>query len=215
MTGLYLTDFWESEGPKAKNTGTKDAGERPVRLEPPEGGTVFRVVEFPPDKNWRGKGDSSKALNSIQAGHAPVAGATDRDDAHHLDGRFSDRRRGEDLRGHGQGRDLAQDRGRDDPARHQPFLGEPLGRAVFVGGDIGERGAGEVALVCTAAPHPPVAMPTRSLSRREKVNCRSAPVVRFCICIEEAVLSIMNTCRSMVIQILFSMIDVFMTIFFF
>jgi mannose-6-phosphate isomerase-like protein (cupin superfamily) len=77
MTGLFLTDFWETEGPKAKNTGTKDAGDRPVRLEPPEGGTVFRVVEFPPDKNWRGKGDSSKAFDSIQAGHAPVSGHSD------------------------------------------------------------------------------------------------------------------------------------------
>ena len=77
MTGLYLTDLWESEGPKAKNTGTKDAADRPVHLEPPEGGTIFRIVEFPPDKTWRGKGDSSKAFDSIQAGHAPVSGHAD------------------------------------------------------------------------------------------------------------------------------------------
>ena len=77
MTGLYLTDLWETEGPKARNTGTKDAGDRTVRLEPPEGGTVFRIVEFPPDKTWRGKGDASKAFDSIQAGHAPVAGHDD------------------------------------------------------------------------------------------------------------------------------------------
>ena len=60
MTGLYLTDLWETEGPKARNTGTKDAGDRTVRLEPPEGGTV-----------------ASKAFDSIQAGHAPVAGHDD------------------------------------------------------------------------------------------------------------------------------------------
>jgi mannose-6-phosphate isomerase-like protein (cupin superfamily) len=77
MTGLYLTDLWESGGPKARNDGTKDAADRPVHLEPPEGGTIFRIVEFPPDKNWRGKGDSSKAFDSIQAGHAPVSGHSD------------------------------------------------------------------------------------------------------------------------------------------
>ena len=32
---------------------------RPVRLEPPDGGTILRVIQFPPDKNWRGKRDVS------------------------------------------------------------------------------------------------------------------------------------------------------------
>jgi mannose-6-phosphate isomerase-like protein (cupin superfamily) len=77
MTGLYLTDLWESAGPKARNDGTRDAADRPVRLEPSDGGTIFRIVEFPPDKNWRGKGDSSKAFASVQAGHAPVSGHDD------------------------------------------------------------------------------------------------------------------------------------------
>lgn len=77
MDGLYLTDLWETKGPRADNRGTEDAASRPVRLEPPDGGTILRIVEFPPDKNWRGKRDVSQAFSSIGAGHAPVAGHGD------------------------------------------------------------------------------------------------------------------------------------------
>jgi mannose-6-phosphate isomerase-like protein (cupin superfamily) len=77
MAGLYLTDLWETTGPRANNKGTADAAARPVHLEPPDGGTILRIVEFPPDKNWRGKGDASSAFSSIGAGHAPVAGHHD------------------------------------------------------------------------------------------------------------------------------------------
>jgi mannose-6-phosphate isomerase-like protein (cupin superfamily) len=73
MNGLFLTDLWETVGPRASNKDEADAATRPVRLEPPDGGTILRIVEFPPDKNWRGKGDVSEAFTSIAAGHAPVA----------------------------------------------------------------------------------------------------------------------------------------------
>ncbi len=77
MDGLYLTDLWETAGPRANNRGTQDAASRPVHLEPPDSGTIFRIVEFPPDKNWRGKGDVTGAFSSIAASHAPVAGHID------------------------------------------------------------------------------------------------------------------------------------------
>ena len=32
MNGLYLTDLWETKGPRADNRGTNDATSRPVRL---------------------------------------------------------------------------------------------------------------------------------------------------------------------------------------
>ena len=77
MSGLYLTDLWETNGPRANNRGTNDAVSRPVRLEPPDGGTILRIVEFPPDKTWRGKRDVSQAFSSIGAGHAQLAGHDD------------------------------------------------------------------------------------------------------------------------------------------
>ena len=77
MPGLALTDLWQTNGAPADNTGNADATDRPVVLEPPPGGTIFRLVEFPPDSAWRGKADASTAFDSIGAGHAPVAGSDD------------------------------------------------------------------------------------------------------------------------------------------
>ena len=70
MPGLALTDLWETTGAPASNEGKEDAAKRPVRLEPPKGGTIVRIVEFPPDSAWRDKADANAAFNSIGAGHA-------------------------------------------------------------------------------------------------------------------------------------------------
>jgi len=70
MPGLALTDLWETTGAPASNEGNQDAAKRPVRLEPPAGGTIVRIVEFPPDAQWRGKADAKAAFDSIGAGHA-------------------------------------------------------------------------------------------------------------------------------------------------
>jgi mannose-6-phosphate isomerase-like protein (cupin superfamily) len=77
MPGLALTDLWQTNGAPAGNTGNADAADRPVVLEPPANGTIFRLVEFPPDSAWRGKADAADAFDSIGAGHAPVAGSDD------------------------------------------------------------------------------------------------------------------------------------------
>ena len=50
MPGLALTDLWETAAP-ASNLGDEDAVARPVQLEPPNGGTILRIVEFPPDSH--------------------------------------------------------------------------------------------------------------------------------------------------------------------
>jgi mannose-6-phosphate isomerase-like protein (cupin superfamily) len=77
MPGLALTDLWETTRSPADNGGAQDAAERPVRLEPPPGGTILRIVEFPPDRQWRGNADASKAFGSIGAGHANDPGNAD------------------------------------------------------------------------------------------------------------------------------------------
>lgn len=71
MPGLALTDLWETKAAPASNEGSADAAARPVRLEPPKNGTILRIVEFPPDKQWRQSADARKAFESIGAGHAP------------------------------------------------------------------------------------------------------------------------------------------------
>ena len=77
MPGLALTDLWQTNGAPADNTGNVDSADRPVVLEPPANGTIFRLVEFPPDSAWRGKADAGDAFDSIGAGHAPVKGSDD------------------------------------------------------------------------------------------------------------------------------------------
>ncbi len=75
MPGLALTDLWQTNGAPADNTGNLDSADRPVVLEPPANGTIFRLVEFPPDITWRGKADAGDAFDSIGAGHTPVKGS--------------------------------------------------------------------------------------------------------------------------------------------
>jgi mannose-6-phosphate isomerase-like protein (cupin superfamily) len=68
--GLALTDLWETAGAPASNAGNADAAARPVTLEPPPGGTIFRIVEFPPDARRPRGADSREGFKSIGASHA-------------------------------------------------------------------------------------------------------------------------------------------------
>jgi hypothetical protein len=71
MPGLALTDLWETKGAPASNDGQADAAARQVHLEPPKNGTILRIVEFPPDTQWRQSANAREAFDSIGAGHAP------------------------------------------------------------------------------------------------------------------------------------------------
>lgn len=77
IPGLALTDLWETTGAPASNAGSADAAARPVRLEPPANGTLFRVVEFPPDAAWRKKTDLREGFDAIGAAHAQDTASSD------------------------------------------------------------------------------------------------------------------------------------------
>jgi len=77
VPGLALTDLWETNGAPARNEGEADNADRPVRLEPPRNGTILRIVEFPPDGQWRGRADARAAFDAIGAAHAPDKHSTD------------------------------------------------------------------------------------------------------------------------------------------
>ena len=77
VPGLVVTDLWQTTTAPADNTGATDAIERRLKLEPAPTGTVFRVVEFPPDKSWRGKADAKAAFEALGAGHTADAHAGD------------------------------------------------------------------------------------------------------------------------------------------
>jgi quercetin dioxygenase-like cupin family protein len=64
-----LTNLWVVERVPASNAGQADAAARPIVLEPPRGGAIFRVVEFPPDRAPGGF-DRAAAFAAMGADHA-------------------------------------------------------------------------------------------------------------------------------------------------
>jgi quercetin dioxygenase-like cupin family protein len=64
-----LTDLWVTDGAPASNAGSADAAKRRMSLEPPRNGTIFRVVEFPPDAAGGGF-DRAAAFRAMGASHA-------------------------------------------------------------------------------------------------------------------------------------------------
>ena len=59
-----LTDLWVSDGAPAL-----DAAKRRMSLEPPKNGSIFRIVEFPPDAAGGGF-DRGAAFRAMDASHA-------------------------------------------------------------------------------------------------------------------------------------------------
>jgi hypothetical protein len=53
MPQLNLHELWQTTAP-ADNTGTVDTALGDIQLEPRDpSGTVFRIVDFPPDDAWK------------------------------------------------------------------------------------------------------------------------------------------------------------------
>jgi mannose-6-phosphate isomerase-like protein (cupin superfamily) len=75
-SGLAVTELWETAVP-ADNAGRQDAGNRLVRLEPPKHGTLFRIVEFPPDAQWQNRPDARDWAKALDATHAPDRSSRD------------------------------------------------------------------------------------------------------------------------------------------
>src|SRR5262245_35714027 len=70
MPGLALSNLWVTDRAPAANAGSADAAARPVILEPPARGTIFRVVDFPPDRDVMGGLDRGTAFAAMGACHA-------------------------------------------------------------------------------------------------------------------------------------------------
>lgn len=45
-----VNQIWETDRTPADNRGREDPFKPPYRLAPPKGGTTFRIIEYPPDK---------------------------------------------------------------------------------------------------------------------------------------------------------------------
>jgi mannose-6-phosphate isomerase-like protein (cupin superfamily) len=73
---LTFFELWETDGPLASNVGTEDAGSRPVRHHPPQGGTRFRIVELLPDHQQQAEAVDTD-FDNIDAPDIQVEGAKD------------------------------------------------------------------------------------------------------------------------------------------
>jgi hypothetical protein len=73
-----VTDIWKTDASPACNDGPDDTCELPIRLAPPAQGTVFRIVQFPPDKDYVGQWEAGRAFASMgdSGAHAIDAGST-------------------------------------------------------------------------------------------------------------------------------------------
>jgi len=49
VSGLTSTLMWLEDGTPADNSGNEDKGARASGVAPPDGGSIFRVVDFPPE----------------------------------------------------------------------------------------------------------------------------------------------------------------------
>jgi len=71
--GLRLTELWETRSTPADNSGSGDAGAHERRIEPVNGGTVFRVIEYPPDRERLKSIDPERFFASMGARAADAA----------------------------------------------------------------------------------------------------------------------------------------------
>jgi hypothetical protein len=78
------TDLWKTYATPADNAGTADACHGPLALAPPQRGSVFRVVEFPPDKEYIGKWKREDAFAAMgESGAAAVTASAERHEGMH------------------------------------------------------------------------------------------------------------------------------------
>lgn len=65
VSNFGVTDIWKTDRSPASNRGAADACSGAISLAPPAHGTVFRVVEFPPDREYVGKWQPDAAFGSM------------------------------------------------------------------------------------------------------------------------------------------------------
>jgi mannose-6-phosphate isomerase-like protein (cupin superfamily) len=70
--GTAVTDLWMTTSMPADNARVEDLGSRHFTIEPPPHGTVFRVIEYPPDSVRLAGLDREAAFRDMGAAHAMV-----------------------------------------------------------------------------------------------------------------------------------------------
>jgi mannose-6-phosphate isomerase-like protein (cupin superfamily) len=64
-----VTELWETRAMPADNRGNAEVTDRPFRLAPPRNGTVFRIIEYPPDRQRLAALERQRAGADDGSGH--------------------------------------------------------------------------------------------------------------------------------------------------
>jgi mannose-6-phosphate isomerase-like protein (cupin superfamily) len=67
--GVTVTELWETHSAPADNRGRSEATDHPFRLQPSSNGSVFRIVEYQPDK-IRAAGNHNEQFRDMNAATA-------------------------------------------------------------------------------------------------------------------------------------------------
>src|SRR5262245_15530950 len=65
-----VTELWETRRMPADNGGNAEATDHAFRLPPPKNGTVFRVIEYPPDRQRLAALARARASAGCGCGHS-------------------------------------------------------------------------------------------------------------------------------------------------
>lgn len=65
--GVAINNIWRALESPASLAGNEDTTKATIGLEPPKNGSVFRVINFPPEKGWIDKVDRAAAMASFAA----------------------------------------------------------------------------------------------------------------------------------------------------
>ena len=71
--GVALHQIWATEEAPARLAGNAETTDRVLALEPSAAGSIFRIIEFPPEAGWIGnvdRGAARRAFASMGAEHA-------------------------------------------------------------------------------------------------------------------------------------------------
>ena len=140
--GAGVTEIWVTGEMPIDNSGSPDRSLRPLRHDPTPSGTIFRVVEIPPESAGT-KIDAASTFGQLGSTHKPSSEDFGQASDHAQD-RF-DRLFGRDLRlddhGHGRRRGGIACRRLRRSARHQSRLGQPQRRALSFGSGADRRQA--------------------------------------------------------------------------
>jgi mannose-6-phosphate isomerase-like protein (cupin superfamily) len=64
-----VTEVWETRATPASNSGSDEVTDHPFRLAPPKNGSVFRIIEYPPDKQRLAALEQQRASADDSSGH--------------------------------------------------------------------------------------------------------------------------------------------------